>query len=115
MALVADVEGLSDFPTELSVSYNAYLGGFLAVHSVNLGEKARLSVAKEPWGPYRQIGEIDTRHQPFAKAFCYAGKEHPELAEENGRIVYVTWVDSSRYWLHLLKITLGKEGGNARK
>jgi len=115
MALVADVEGLSDFPTELSVSYNAYLGGFLAVHSVNLGEKARLSVAKEPWGPYRQIGEIDTRHQPFAKAFCYAGKEHPELAEENGRIVYVTWVDSSRYWLHLLRITLGKEGGNARK
>jgi hypothetical protein len=104
----ADVDGLADFPTELSVSYNAYLGGYLAVHSVNVGEKARLSLAPLPWGPYRSIGEIDTRHQPFAKAFCYAGKEHPELAEEHGRIVYLTYVDSSRYWLQLLKVTLAK-------
>jgi hypothetical protein len=105
-AQAADIEGLSDFPTELSVSWNPYLGGFLAVHSVSLGEKARLSLAPNPWGPYKTLGEIDARHQPFAKAFCYAGKEHPELAEDHGRVVYITYVDSSRYWLQLLKVTL---------
>jgi hypothetical protein len=107
-AQASDVEGLSDFPTELSVSFNSYLGGFLAVHSVMLGEKARLSLAPNPWGPYRLVGEIDTLHQPFAKTFCYAGKEHPELAEDHGRVVYVTFVDGSRYWLQLLKVTVGR-------
>lgn len=106
--LASDIQGLTDFPTELSVSYNMFLGGFLGAHSQNLGEKARLSLASSPWGPYRVIGDIDTRHQPFAKAFCYAGKEHPEMAEEHGRIVYLTYVDSSRYWLRLLKVTLSK-------
>jgi hypothetical protein len=102
----ADVPGLSDFPMELSVSYNAHLGGFLAVHSVNLTESVRLSTAAQPWGPFRQIGDIGARRQPFSKAFCYAGKEHPELSEDGGRIVYVTYVDNQRYWLRLLKITL---------
>ncbi len=102
----ADVEGLTDFPNELSVAYNAYLGGYLAFHSIGVSDRARLCLAPTPWGPYRQIGEIATPHRAFAKAFCYAGKEHPELAEEHGRILYITYVDSDRYWLHLLKITL---------
>lgn len=105
----ADVEGLTDFPTELSVAYNQYLGGYLAVHSIGIEQKLRLSLASHPWGPYRQIGEVGAPHRLFEKAFCYAGKEHPELAEDNGRIIYVTYVDSQRYWLQLLKITLKRE------
>jgi len=101
-----DIASLNGFPTELSVSYNRFLGGYLAVYTVNLSEKLRLALAPKPWGPYKTIGEIDARHQPFVKAMCYAGKEHPELAEDGGRIVYVTYVDGSRYWLQLLKVTL---------
>ncbi len=104
----ADVDGLNDFPNELSVSYNAYLGGWLAVHSVNVSDKVRLSVAPHPWGPYKPIGEIGAPHKAFARAFCYAGKEHPELRQANGRILYITYVDSDRYWLQLLKVTLQK-------
>lgn len=104
----ADVEGLHDFPGELSVAWNAYLGGYLAVHSVGLTEKVRLSLAASPWGPYRTIAEIGTPHRAFERAFCYAGKEHPELAEEGGRILYITYVDNQRYWLQLLKVTLEK-------
>lgn len=102
----APVEGLRDFPGEFTVSYNRYLGGYLAVQSVGLEERLRLLLASHPWGPYRQIAEIGAPHQAFAKSFCYAGKEHPELAEANGRIIYVTYVDSGRYWLQLLKVTL---------
>lgn len=106
----ADVAGLSDFPNELSVSYNAYLGGYLAVHSVSIEPRLRLSLARHPWGPYRAIGEVGAPHRAFEKAFCYAGKEHPELAEEGGRVIYVTYVDSQRYWLQLLRITLARPG-----
>ena len=104
----ADVEGLDEFPNELSVSYNPYLGGYLAVHSIGINEKIRLSLAPNPWGPYRTIGEIGAPHRALAKAFCYAGKEHPELAQDNGRIIYLTYVDGDRYWLQALKITLQK-------
>ncbi len=108
----ANIDGLGDFPSELSISYNSCLGGYLAVHSVGIGEKVRLSLAPRPWGPYRYLGEIDARHQPLVKAFCYAGKEHPELAEDGGRIIYITYVDGSRYWLQLLKVTLEKRASD---
>lgn len=104
----ADIAGLTDFPSELSIAYNAYCGGYLAVHSVNIEERLRLSVAPNPWGPYRPIGEVGAKHRAFDNAFCYAGKEHPELSEQNGRILYVTYVDSARYWLQLLKVTLSR-------
>lgn len=105
----ADIDGLSGFPTELSVTYNAYLGGYLAVHSIGISDKVRLSLALSPWGPFRPLGEISTPTRALSKGFCYAGKEHPELAEERGRIIYVTYVDSSRYWLQLLKVTLRRD------
>jgi hypothetical protein len=105
-ARAADIEGLADFPSELSVAYNPYLGGYLAVHSVGITDRIRLSLAAHPWGPYRQIAEIGAPHRAFEKAFCYAGKEHPELAEQNGKVIYVTYVDSQRYWLRMLKVTL---------
>lgn len=102
----ADVDGLTDFPTELSIVYNAYLGGYLAFHSVDISERGRLVLAANPWGPYKQIGEIPTPKRAMSNGFCYAGKEHPELAVSGGRVIYVTYVDSSIYWLHLLKVTL---------
>jgi hypothetical protein len=102
----SDVEGLRDIPSELSVAYNRYLGGYLAIHSIGISDRIRLSLAPKPWGPYRQIAEIGAPHRAFEKAFCYAGKEHPELSEQGGKVVHVTYVDSQRYWLQLLKVTL---------
>jgi hypothetical protein len=105
-AKAVPVEGLSDFPSELSVSWNPYLGGWLAVHNLVLEDRIRLSLAPDPWGPFREIAVIGAPRQALRKDPCYAGKEHPELAEEGGRIIYITYVDSSRYWLQLLKVTL---------
>jgi hypothetical protein len=102
----AGIEGLDEIPDMASISYNSYLKGYLAVHSVGITEKIRFSLAPHPWGPYTRLGEIGAPHQAFSKSFCYAGMEHPELAEENGKIVYVTYVDYERYWLQLFKVTL---------
>jgi hypothetical protein len=103
-----DVPGLTEFPNELSVDYNPYLGGYLATQSVGVSDRLRLSLAPNPWGPYTPVGEIGAPHRALEQAFCYAGKEHPELAQDHGRIIYITYVDSQRYWLQLLKITLQK-------
>lgn len=102
-----DVPGLNGF-AEVSVAWNRFLGGWLAVHSVGLSERIQLSLAPHPWGPYHSIAEIAAPHRVFGKGFCYAGKEHPELAEEGGRVIYVTYVDSERYYLQLLKVTFDR-------
>lgn len=101
-----DLAGLKDFPSELTVANNRYLGGYLAVHTVILDDRIRLSLAPNPWGPFTKIAEIGAPRQAFTKSPCYAGKEHPELAEDGGRVVYITYVDQQRYWLQLLKVTL---------
>jgi hypothetical protein len=102
----AAVQGLWDFPTEVSLFYNRYLGRYLAVHSVGISQQIRISASERPWGPFEQIGEIGSPKRALSRGFTYAGKEHPELSEGGGRVIYVTYVDSERYWLQLLKITL---------
>ncbi|HEY3269151.1 MAG TPA: DUF4185 domain-containing protein [Armatimonadota bacterium] len=108
LADAANVEGLAGFPSELSISWNAYLGGYLAAHSILLDDRIRLSIAPYPWGPYRRIADIGAPRQALQKNPCYAGKEHPELAERGGKVIFITYVDSQRYWLQLLKVTLAK-------
>lgn len=102
----ADVSGLRDMPSEMSIRYNAHLNGYLAVHSVGLEDRIRLSLAEQPWGPFRKIAEIGAPRPAFSKTPCYAGKEHAELSEQNGKVIYITYVDQQRYWLQLLRVTL---------
>lgn len=104
----ADVAGLSDFPADFSISRNDYLDGYLAVHNIVLDDRIRISLAPHPWGPYTEIAVIGAPRQAFQDNPVYAGREHPELAEDGGRVIYLTYVDSRRYWLQLLKVTLAK-------
>jgi hypothetical protein len=36
----------------------------------------------------------------------YAAKEHPELAQDNGRVIYVTFVNSATYVPQMIELTL---------
>ena len=99
-------------PNELSVSFNEYLGCFLAVHSVGLEGEIVGRTAPEPWGPWSEpvllwratLPEYDP--PPPAGAQIYAGKEHPELAREGGRILYVTYIEFEEYFPRLVEVTL---------
>ncbi len=99
-----EVQGISNFPGELSISYNHYLGRYLALHTIGLSQKVQISLAEHPWGPYQPFAVVGARHRLFSKALCYAAKEHPELAEQNGKAIYFTFVDSERYWLQLQRV-----------
>lgn len=99
-------------PNELSVSYNAYLEGYLAVHSLDTSGHIVGRTAPDPWGPWSEPTILWTVKPNYQKPLpypplIYAGKEHPELAEENGRVIYITYVEFEEYFPHLIEIILG--------
>lgn len=110
--LVADsVPVFQDMPNELSVSYNAHLGAYLAVHSLGLSGDIVARTAPFPWGPWSAPVKLwsvrPERNRPLPyPPLVYAGKEHPSLSREGGRILYITYVEFEEYYPHLVELTL---------
>jgi len=102
----------SRMPSELSVSFNRHLGGYLAVHSLDLTGRIVGRTAPNPWGPWSEPVVLWTvqpppRPKPLPyPTLIYAGKEHPELSEQNGRIIYLTYVEFEEYFPHLVEVEL---------
>ncbi|MCD6205426.1 MAG: DUF4185 domain-containing protein [Candidatus Marinimicrobia bacterium] len=100
----------ADVPSELSISYNQYLGCYLAVHSYQTTDKIVGRTAFNPWGPWSEPIELwtvkvdDSIKLPYNR-LIYAGKEHPELAEENGKTIYLTYIEFEEYFPHLIRVT----------
>lgn len=97
-------------PNEMSVSYNPYLKKYLAVHSMGLSGDLVGRTAERPWGPWSSptvlwSAEPGTEENLSARSY-YAGKEHPEIAADGGRILYLTYVESDEYFPHLVEVTL---------
>jgi Domain of unknown function (DUF4185) len=93
-------------PNEMSASYNSYLKQFVAVHVHHGEQKLALRTAPAMSGPWSQPEYFHAPEKKDAWTSFYAGKEHPELARDKGRILYVTFVSSSVYAPHLLEVTL---------
>lgn len=97
-------------PNELSVSHNAYLGSYLAVHSMNTDGGIVARTAPHPWGPWSAPTTLWTVEAAPDKKYpvaAYAAKEHPSLAEAGGRVLYITYIEAEEYFPHLLEVTLG--------
>ena len=98
-------------PNELSVSFNKYLNAYLAVHSLDLTGKIVARTAPNPWGPwsdYTELYQVNVERKldlPYP-VLIYAGKEHPELAENDGQILHITYVEFEEYYPHLVRIEL---------
>ena len=98
-------------PNELSVSYNKYLNAYLSVHSLDLTGKIVARTAPDPWGPwsdYTKLYQVKAERKiklPYP-VLIYAGKEHPELAEKDGQILHITYVEFEEYYPHLVRIEL---------
>jgi hypothetical protein len=108
----AAVPIMGNIPNEMSVSWNDYLGCYLAVHSFDLSGRIVGRTAPHPWGPWSEPVVLWTVTPPQLDYtipydhLIYAGKEHPELSEENGRILYLTYVEFEEYFPHLVEVTL---------
>jgi hypothetical protein len=98
-------------PSELSVSFNAYLNSYLAVHSLDLTGKIVARTAPNPWGPFGEPVELWQAKAEAPKeldymTLIYAGKEHPELAGAGGKVLYLTYIEFEEYFPHLIEVTL---------
>lgn len=108
---VTDATPLFDgFPNEMSVSYNEYLDSYLAIHSLDLTGNIVGRTAPEPWGPWSSptiLWSVDPVHATLpSEVPIYAAKDHPELATDGGRVIYVTYIEYSEYFPHLVEIEL---------
>jgi hypothetical protein len=93
-------------PNELSVSYNPYLKRHIAIHVFHRENKLALRTAPSIVGPWSEPEIFFRPQRKSADDLFTAGKEHPELRRENGKVLYVTYVNSSDYVPRLLEITL---------
>jgi hypothetical protein len=93
-------------PNEMSAAFNPYLGKYLAFHSLHREHKIVMRTAPKITGPW-SMPQIVYRPERIGQAdLIYAAKEHPELARDNGRVVYVTFVNSATYIPQLIELTL---------
>ena len=93
-------------PNELSVAYNPYLNRHIAIHVFHRENKLAIRTAPRIVGPWSEPEIFFRPKMTSADDLFTAGKEHPELRGEHGKILYVTYVNSSVYVPHLLEITL---------
>ncbi len=93
-------------PNEMSVSFNAHLKKYVAFHSLQRENKIVMRTADTLTGTWsgpdvvcrpKRIGDDD---------LIYAVKEHPELARDGGRVVYLSFVNSATYVPQLVEVTL---------
>jgi hypothetical protein len=93
-------------PNEMSASYNAHLKRYVAFHSLHREPKIVMRTAPSVTGPWSKPQVVF--EPPHAKTgdLIYAAKEHPELAAQGGRVLYLTFVNSRTYVPELVEITL---------
>lgn len=77
-------------PGDLSVSFNPHLGQFIAVYSGIFSNDVWLRTAPRPEGPWSSPRKLFAGLAPFS-GNDYAAKEHPELAQDGGRTLVVSY------------------------
>ncbi|NOZ62842.1 MAG: DUF4185 domain-containing protein [Calditrichaeota bacterium] len=106
---ISIMEGM---PTEMSVSFNEYLGCYLAVHSLDITGLVVGRTSPTPWGPWSAPVTLRTPKVPlrnplvYGGPLVYAGKEHPEYKRKNGKIIYLTCVEFEEYFPRLIEVEL---------
>jgi hypothetical protein len=93
-------------PNEMSATPNHHLGMHVAFHSLHRENKIVMRTAPHITGPWSEPQTVFRPEKVSDTDLIYAAKEHPELARENGRVVYITFVNSANYVPQMIEVTL---------
>ncbi|HEV7762925.1 MAG TPA: GDSL-type esterase/lipase family protein, partial [Acidimicrobiales bacterium] len=74
----------------MSVFWNDYLGTYMQIYSQPGGNNMLYRVAYRLEGPWSAAGLLGYGIEPFS-GVDYPGYAHPELAEQNGKVQYLTY------------------------
>jgi hypothetical protein len=91
-------------PNEMSAAYNAHLGKHVAIHSLGRERKIVMRTAPARTGPWSEPAVVYEAPRKSQGDLIYAAKEHPELAGEGGRRIYVTYVNSAEYVPEMVEV-----------
>ncbi|GHO64106.1 hypothetical protein KSC_029980 [Ktedonobacter sp. SOSP1-52] len=81
----------TDIPGAMTVSYNPYLKQFLVVYSQGLTNNVVMQTAPSIIGPWSRPFVAFAGLPPSQGGTDYAGIEHPELAKNGGRTIYISY------------------------
>jgi hypothetical protein len=114
-ALATDpIERLTTFDNGASIAYNAYLKKYVAVGNVGF-DKIGARVADRLEGPWSEpVVWIDC--STFAKPAvptCYSPFQHPQLATDGGRTIFLTFTRMAAYDVVAFEVTLDDTGSVA--
>ncbi|MBO0794142.1 MAG: DUF4185 domain-containing protein, partial [Ktedonobacteraceae bacterium] len=87
----------TQIPGSISVSYNSYLGQFLATSSQPLSPNVLMRTAPSITGPWSKPVVVFSGQPSSSGGIDYAGIEHPELAKNKGRTVYVSYFQTTGF------------------
>jgi hypothetical protein len=93
-------------PNEMSAAYNPHLRKFVVYHSLHRENKIVLRTAEQITGPWSDPQVVYRPEKIRDDDLIYAAKEHPELARDSGRVLYVTFVNSATYVPQMIEVTL---------
>ncbi len=93
-------------PNEMSAAFNPHLGKHLAIHALGREGKIVMRTSPERTGPWSEPQLVYEVKRDEPHTFVYAAKEHPELARDSGRRIFITFVNSASYIPELLEVTL---------
>ena len=93
-------------PNEMSAAFNRHLGKHIAFHSLHRENKIVMRTAPSITGPWSAPQVVYRPERVKDTDLIYAAKEHPELAREGGRVLYVTFVNSATYAPEMIEVTL---------
>jgi hypothetical protein len=93
-------------PNEMSAAYNPHLKKHVAFHSLHRENKIVMRTAPNIVGPWGEPQIVYRPEKVNDTELIYAVKEHPELASADGRVVYMTYVNSATYVPQLIEVTL---------
>jgi uncharacterized protein DUF4185 len=93
-------------PNEMSAAYNRHLKQYVAFHSLHRENKIAMRTAPQITGPWSEPQIVYRPERITDSDLIYAAKEHPELASQDGRVLYVTYVNSATYVPQLIEVTL---------
>jgi Domain of unknown function (DUF4185) len=87
-----------------SVFYNNYLGVYMVIYSAVFSNDVYFRVAYTPWGPWSDQTLIFTGLPGYQGSADYAALAHPEFAQGNGQIQYITYVQNTGFLAQSLQL-----------